>query len=258
MRRRSALVGFALALAAGGFVAAEPAPLSPAIQAAVDFPGRADERSEDLRRHGPELLAFAGVKPGDTVLELIPGAGYFTRLFSRVVGPKGHVYALWPRQYAKVARPDVESIRKLGRTRAYANVATLVQPANALSAPRRLDLVFTSQNYHDYPDRFMQPASLEQFDRQVFKALKPGGVFLVIDHATAPGHGLQDTETLHRIDEATVRSQVEAAGFVFDGGLTILRNAADDHTLTVFNPKIRGHTDQFVLRFRKPPIAAAR
>jgi len=251
MRSYSVLAVLSLALAAGGALAAAPSP-SPAIQAAVNYPGRSDDRAEDAHRRGPELLAFAGLKPGDQVLELIPGAGYFTRLFSRVVGPRGHVYALWPKQYAAEAVPNVDDMRKLGRTKAFANVTTLVQPANAFSAPRPLDLVFTSQNYHDYPDKFMQPASPEQFNAQVFKALKPGGVYIVIDHAAAPGHGLQDTETLHRIDEATVKTQVQAAGFVFEDALPILHNPADTHVLTVFNPKIRGHTDQFVLRFRKP------
>ena len=251
MRRYSVIAILSLAVVTAGAVAAAE-PLSPAIQAAVSYPARADERSEDLHRHGPELLTFAGVKPGDKVLELIPGAGYFTRLFSRVVGPKGHVYALWPKQYADQAVPNVDDMRKMGRTKAYANVTTLVQPANAFSAPEPLDLVFTSQNYHDYPDKFMQPASLEQFNKQVFAALKPGGVYIVIDHAAAPGHGLKDTDTLHRIDEATVKAQVQAAGFAFEGELPILHNPADTHVLTVFDPKIRGQTDQFVLRFRKP------
>lgn len=248
------ILAFGLALSAGGALAdgAAPARLPPSIRAAAAYPGRADERADDARRHGPELLAFAGVRRGDAVLELIPGAGYFTRLFSRAVGPRGHVYALWPDQYAKEAVANVADMRAMGRKSAWANVTTLVQPANAFSAPRPLDLVFTSQNYHDYPDRFMQPASLEQFNAQVFQALKPGGVYLVIDHATAPGRGLQDTESLHRIDEATVKTQVQAAGFVFEDALPLLRNPADDHTLAVFNPKIRGHTDQFILRFRKP------
>jgi len=254
MRRHQTALVLALALASGP-VAAAPATapaISPAIQAAVRFPGRADERDDDKVRYGPELLAFAGVKPGDQVLELIPGAGYFTRLVSRVVGAKGHVYALWPKQYADEAGSNVDDMRTMGRTKAYANVTTLVQPANAFSAPKPLDLVFTSQNYHDYPDKFMQPASPEQFNRQVFAALKPGGIFIVIDHAAAAGSGLRDTDTLHRIDEATVKTQVQAAGFVLDGELPILRNPADNHTLKVFDPKVRGHTDQFVLRFRKP------
>jgi predicted methyltransferase len=115
-----------------------------------------------------------------------------------------------------------------------------------------VDVVFTAQNYHDYPDAFMGKVDLLAFDRQVYAALKPGGVFVVIDHAAAAGTGLRDTDTLHRIDPAVVRQQVEAAGFVFDGASDVLRNSADPHDIPVFDHSIRGHTDQFAFRFRKP------
>jgi predicted methyltransferase len=128
----------------------------------------------------------------------------------------------------------------------------LTQPAAKLSAPQPVDLVFTSQNYHDYPDAFMGKVDPAVLDKQVFDVLKPGGLYVVIDHVADAGSGMRDTDTLHRIDPAIVKKQVEAAGFVFDGESDALRNPMDTHTLKVFDKSIRGHTDQFIYRFRKP------
>jgi predicted methyltransferase len=115
-----------------------------------------------------------------------------------------------------------------------------------------VDLVFTCQNYHDYHDPFMGPVDMVAFDKQVFAALKPGGLFVVIDHVAPAGSGISDTNTLHRIDPAVVKKEVEAAGFVFAGESDALRNPKDPHTIAVFDKSIRGHTDQFIYRFRKP------
>jgi predicted methyltransferase len=128
----------------------------------------------------------------------------------------------------------------------------LTQPAAHLSAPQPVDLVFTSQNYHDYPDEFMGKVDPAVLDKQVFDVLKPGGLYVIIDHVAEAGSGMRDTDTLHRIDPAIVKKQVEAAGFVFDGESVVLRNPADPHTIKVFDKSIRGHTDQFIYRFRKP------
>ena len=130
--------------------------------------------------------------------------------------------------------------------------SVLVQPATQFSTPEPVDLVFTSQNYHDYPDKFMGNLDPVAFDRQVYDALKPGGLFVVIDHVAPAGSGMSDTDTLHRIDPAIVKKQVESAGFVFDGESQVLRNPKDPHDIKVFDKSIRGHTDQFVYRFRKP------
>ena len=124
-----------------------------------------------------------------------------------------------------------------------------------VSAPEKLDLVFTAQNYHDMHDKFMGPANLSVVNRQIFKALKPGGVYLVIDHAADAGSGLRDTETLHRIDPAVVKAEVTAAGFIFEGESRVLRNSADPRRANVYDPGIRGKTDQFVYKFRKPSTA---
>ena len=199
---------------------------------------------------GPEVIAFAGVKPGDKIADII--AGRFVRAFSGAVGPTGHVYAVEPAEVV-AAHPEVmKMISGLASMPAYANVTVSSGPINAMTLPSGLDEVFIRQNYHDLHDKFMGPADVPAFNRHVFAALKPGGVFVVLDHAAPAGSGLADTDTTHRIDEATVKSEVEAAGFVLDGESNILANPADDHSKFVFDPAIRGHTDQFLLRFKKP------
>ncbi|OOG60253.1 class I SAM-dependent methyltransferase [Rhodanobacter sp. C03] len=222
------------------------------VARAVGDPARQADVSNDGRRKITAVMTFAEVKPGQKVLELIPGSGYFTRVFSAVVGPQGHVYTVWPNEYAKEDADDVAGSSKLAADPHYANVSVLTQPANQLSSPEPVDLVFTSQNYHDYPDKFMGQVDPAVLNKQVFDALKPGGLWVIIDHVAPTGSGMADTDTLHRIDPAIVKKQVEAAGFVFDGESKALRNPADPHTIKVFDKSIRGHTDQFIYRFRKP------
>ena len=226
--------------------------ITAAVQKGVNDPARAADKSNDARRKVAQVMAFAEVKPGQKVVELIPGSGYFTRVFSAIVGPQGHVYTVWPNEYAKEDADDVAGSQKLASDPHYANVSVLTQPANQLSAPEPVDLVFTSQNYHDYPDKFMGKVDPAVLNKQVFDALKPGGLWVIIDHVAPAGSGMADTDTLHRIDPAIVKKQVEAAGFVFDGESNALRNPADPHTIKVFDKSIRGHTDQFIYRFRKP------
>ncbi|HSE12824.1 MAG TPA: methyltransferase, partial [Rudaea sp.] len=177
---------------------------------------------------------------------------YWTRVFSAIVGPKGHVYTVWPNEMEKYAAKSLANWQELVKKPPYTNVSLLQQPAASLSAPAPVDLVFTSQNYHDYHDKFMGPADLAVFGRQVLAALKPGGVFVVIDHTARAGSGIEDTETLHRIDPEVVKKEMTAAGFVFDGSSDALHNPADPLTAKVFDPSIRGQTDQFIYRFRKP------
>ena len=239
----------------GALLVAAPAlagPLPPRIAAAAADPARASDQALDARRHGPELMAFAHVKRGDKVLELIPASGYFTRLFSGIVGPSGHVYAVWPQPYADEDVPDVNAWKTRSAQAPWTNVTVLVQPAAQLTVPESVDVVFTSQNYHDYPDKFMGRIDPAVLNKAVYRALKPGGLYVIVDHAAAAGSGMRDTDILHRIDPAIVKAQVLAAGFKFEGQSAMLRNPADDHTLLVFNPKIRGKTDQFIYRFRKP------
>ena len=222
------------------------------VATALDDSARQADKADDARREVAAVMEFAQVKPGQTVLELVPGSGYWTRVFSAIVGPSGHVYTVWPNEMAKFSAKSFADWQALVATPHYANVSLLQQPAARLAVPVAVDLVFTSQNYHDYHDPFMGPVDLAAFDKQVFAALKPGGLFVVIDHVAPAGSGIADTNTLHRIDPALVKKEVQAAGFVFDGESTALRNPADPHTAKVFDESIRGHTDQFIYRFRKP------
>lgn len=222
------------------------------VQAALADPGRAMHHAADERRRPGELIALSGLEPGDRALDLIPGDGYWTRIFSRIVGPEGRVYAVWPRNYADLAQGNVATLREMAASPAYANLTVDVQPTTTLTAPEPLDMVWTSQNYHDYPDEFMGRTDPAALNRAVFAMLKPGGTWFIIDHAAETGSGMRDTERLHRIDPDLVRRQVEEAGFEYVGASEVLRNPEDDRTLPVFDPSIRGRTDQFVMRFRKP------
>ena len=250
-------VAIAASLAAGAAVSAPPSHSgSPGyVSKAVADPARGDDAKNDARRKVGDLVAFSGAKPGDSVLELIPGSGYFTKVFSKVVGPKGHVYAVWPTPYDEESHPDSDVMRKLATQPGFDNIQVLVQPANALTAPTPVDVVFTSQNYHDYPDKFMGPTDPAILNKAVFAALKPGGTYIVVDHVAEAGSGLRDTDTLHRIDPARVKQQVVAAGFEYVGESSVLRNRNDTHKLKVFDKAIRGHTDQFAYKFRKPKTA---
>jgi predicted methyltransferase len=244
-------------LIATGALAALHAPAAAPIPAYVsraiaDKDRLPEDFDRDPRRHAAELMAFAEVEPGDKVADLIPGDGYFTRIFSKIVGPRGHVYAIWPKPYADVSATDLGATQAMAKLPKWRNVSVLIQPAAAFSAPEKLDLVWTAQNYHDYPDKYMGPTDPMLLDRAVFRALKPGGVFLIVDHRAAKGAGMSQTETLHRIDPETVKAQVKAAGFVFEGESRTLANPRDTLKIKVFDEAIRGHTDQFVLRFRKP------
>lgn len=230
----------------------DPVPVPEYVAAAIADPAREVHFERDERRRPGELIAFSGLEPGDRVLDLIPGGGYWTRLFSLIVGEQGHVYATWPENYARYARSDVRRLEELAEAAPWTNVTVTVQPTPDLSAPEPLDMVWTSNNYHDYPDEFMGNYDPAHLNAAVFEMLRPGGTYFIIDHAAEDGSGMRDTEELHRIDAATVREQVEAAGFEFVGRSEVLRNPDDDRSLEVFDEAVRGHTDQFVMRFRKP------
>ena len=246
---------FAATLIAACEKAEAPQPFSKeALDQALADPARQDQRAaSDERRKPAPLIALAGIKPGDKVLDLIPGNGYWTRIFSKIVGPEGKVYAIWPQAYARFAKGNVKTLRELSADEYYGNIVTEVQPSAVLSAPEPLDVVWTSQNYHDYPDEYMgKDADPAVLNKAVFEILKPGGTYMIIDHASKPGRGMADTEKLHRIDPATVRQQVEAAGFRFAGESRVLENPADPLDIPVFDKSIRGRTSQFAYKFVKP------
>jgi predicted methyltransferase len=251
-------IGLALVLAAalvGGCRKAEPPPQfsQEALDQALADPGRSDQRqAADARRKPGPLIALAGVKPGDKVLDLIPGNGYWTRIFSKIVGSEGKVYAVWPQAYARTAMGNVATLRQLSADKYYGNIVTQIQPSTTLTAPEPLDVVWTSQNFHDYPDEFMGKGDPAALARDAFKILKPGGTFMIVDHVAGRGRGLLDTDTLHRIDPAVVREIVEGAGFHFAGQSGVLINPKDPLDIPVFDRSIRGHTSQFAYKFVKP------
>jgi len=255
MTRIALLFLVSAAMLTGCDKAAQPRIFSQAaLDRALADPGRKGQReaADERRKPGP-LIALAGVAPGDKVLDLIPGSGYWTRIFSKIVGPQGKVYAIWPQAYARFAMGNVADMKKLSADSNYGNIFTEVQPSAMVTAPEPVDVVWTSQNYHDYPDEYMgKDADPTVLNKAVFKILKPGGVYMIIDHMAKPGRGLADTEKLHRIDPATVRQQVEAAGFKFAGESKVLNNPADPLDIAVFDKSIRGHTSQFAYKFVKP------
>jgi predicted methyltransferase len=246
----SALAFEAIALAAGA-----PSPdVSAALAAAVAEPSRPDsDTTRDADRKPQQTLAFSGIKPGDQVADYVADSGYFTRLFSSVVGSKGHVYAVEPTAFFKFQSFPAAVAELQGYAVAHPNVTVTTAAAlEGLRFPEKLDLFWISRNYHDLHDKFMGPVDIAVFNRAVYAALKPGGFYVVLDHSAAPGAAADVTETLHRIESSTVRREVDAVGFKFDSESSILANPADPRTAKVFDPTIRGHTDQFILKFRKP------
>jgi predicted methyltransferase len=241
-------------LVAGSGLAATSGTVPAFLAAAIADPSRpAEDVARDADRKPAETLLFAGVAPGEKIAELLPGGGYFTRIMSKAVGPSGHIYALVPapRPDAPANSPDFAArVKAIAADPAYANVSVVVQAFGELKTPAPVDLVWTSQNYHDLHN--LPGLDLVVFNQMVFEALKPGGTYLILDHATEPGAGASQTSTLHRIDPATVKREVLAAGFVYDGQSDLLRNPQDPHTAKVFDPAIRGRTDQFILKFKKP------
>jgi predicted methyltransferase len=246
-RLMPALAGL-LALATVCASAAVPSYIAAAV-ANADRPAADVER--DALRKPAQVIAFSGMRPGWIVADIIPGTGYYDRIFAGVVGPKGHVYGFYPSELTNFLKIRLPANGGTPDPK-FPNFTAVVAPVNDFAVPAAVDLVWLSDNYHDLHDPFFAPADVARINAAIFRALKPGGIYLIVDHAAAKGSGLRDTNTLHRIDEATVKAEVEAAGFELVGESNVLRNRADDHSKKIFDPSIRGRTDQFVLRFRKP------
>lgn len=239
---------------AGQACARDATSANASIATAIGDPARPEtDTARDADRRPAEVLAFAGIKVGDKVADYAVGQGYFTRLFSAVVGAQGHVYGSVPNtlyKYPNIVKgtADVDSYL-FSHTNASLNFGAALEVARY---PEKLDVFWISQNYHDLKDQFMGPVDTGAFNRAVFAALKPGGVFIVIDHVAAAGSPADVTESLHRIEPAVVRREVEAAGFKFEGESRALANPADPHSAGVFDASIAGHTDQFIFKFRRP------
>lgn len=209
----------------------------------------ADDRARDAARHTAETLAFAGVRPGQKIADMIIGGGYFTRVFSAAVGPQGRVTAWQPAEFIAFQASYGDSLTAAD---ALANVDAIRSPIAAPEFPAGLDLVFTAQNYHDLHLSMAPADTAARVNAAVFEALKPGGLYVIIDHHAVAGSPLTAANTVHRIDIEAVKREVMAAGFVLDGESDLLANAADPRTANVFDGTIRGRTSQFMLRFRKP------
>ena len=229
---------------------------SSAVTAAISDQTRPEKDTlQDKSRHPADLVAFSKVKAGDTVMDVAPGGGYWTRIFSTLVGPKGKVYAYVPGEFAAFKSDPVAIAKATASEAGHGNVEVVSSPLAQQppqSAANTIDVIWTFENYHDFHDSFMGGADVGAYNLAVFKMLKPGGYYLVGDHAAAAGSGLKNTEDLHRIDPAAVKAEVQKAGFIFDGEINVLANPQDDHSLKVFDPTLRGNTDRFVFRFRKP------
>jgi predicted methyltransferase len=275
MARHALFLTVLVSLSLGAaFAPASAQTVPPYVTAAVNDPGRpAADRMRDTNRKPAESVAFSTVKPGDKVADFIAGGGYFTRILSKVVGPQGHVYATAPAGGMMMGPPPPmpmpgaapampmgpaagmpamgaagDPLKTIAADPAYANVTVLTQPVSKLMAPEALDVVWTAQNYHDLhnPGPF-HADDIAAFNKSVFAALKPGGVFLVIDYAAAPGSGFTQSPTLHRADPEAAKAEILKAGFVFEGESKVLNRPNDPHTM-------RSHEqdDQFIFRFRKP------
>jgi predicted methyltransferase len=241
--RSAALASFSsLAILAG--------PTTAAAQSAANFASvladsvrPPEDVTRDPDRKPAELLAFAGVRKGMTIVELAPGGGYFTRILTGAVGPSGHVYAI-------SAKPS-PGVQDLAQKRT--NLSIVSGAPGTIPVTVKADLVWTTLNYHDFKNNKLPTGDVAQsYNAEAFKVLKPGGTYLIVDHEAAPGAGATQTATLHRIEDKIVRSEVQAAGFKLEGESQLLRHPADDHSLKVQETGIRGKTDQFILKFRKP------
>ncbi|MGH8279973.1 MAG: class I SAM-dependent methyltransferase [Gammaproteobacteria bacterium] len=225
------------------------------ITAAVNNTSRPEsDRSRDAGRKPAAVLTFAGVKPGMRIGELEPQGEYYTRLLCRIVGNSGHDYGVNFRPHFPPPRPGAPARPRRARPKPAPlgcdNVTLSMQEASQLTLPSNLDMVWTSDNYHDIHNPFFGKPNMMTFDRTIYDALKPGGVFIVLDHAAAAGTGASDTNTLHRIDPALVKKEAEAVGFKLVAHSNVLRNRHDNHTMIVF--KMHDKTDRFLFKFRKP------
>lgn len=244
--RAFTLVILALAAASAPVRAAETPGY---IASAIADTARPDkDRERDADRKPAEIMALTGVKPGDRIVDVGPGAGYYLRILSRIVGADGKVIGFnptWVDEKFPTAKDAITGLAAAG----YANLEGSVQPMAEFKFDAPVDVIFISQLYHD---QHWQKIDIAKMNKSIFAALKPGGVYFIIDHNGPGVTTVEQIDKLHRIDAAVVKAEVSAAGFVLDAESDLLRNPADPKTISVFDKSIRGKTDQFVFKFRKP------
>jgi predicted methyltransferase len=216
------------------------------VAKAVADPSRPQTDSvRDSLRAPAETLAFTGVKPGMTVAEFFPAGGYYTRMISDVVGPKGKVYGI------DNAKWDKGEDAKMATEPGHANVSIQLVKFGEFNLPQKVDLVWTTQNYHDLHVAEYGPVDIAAFNKRVYDALKPGGIYFILDHQANPGTDDAQIAKVHRIEKSQVIKEVTAAGFKLAGESNVLHRTTDDHTKGSSDPAIKSHTDQFLLKFQK-------
>jgi predicted methyltransferase len=251
MKHTSLLLAGVALMASSAIAVAAP---TAKMKAAVADAGRpAADTARDENRKPADMLAFAGIGPGKVVVDMLPGGGYFTRIFAKAVEPGGRVYAYFGTQYDARLKgqgkdPD-NQFADLKRT--YPNLGVIHGPLPQFVTPEPVDVVWTSQNYHDMHNK-AYAMDVNEVNKAIYKSLKPGGYYIIIDHKAADSTGDDVTETLHRIKEATVKKEVEAAGFKLVAEGHDLDYASDDGTKRVFEADVKGKTHQFMLKFQKP------
>jgi predicted methyltransferase len=222
-----------------------PASAPPYVRHAIESPARsAEDKGRDAARKPAELLVMSEVKPGDRVIEFASFGQYFTTLLSDIVGPKGMIY-MYDLPYTE--KFSGEASRKFAAS--HANAKLEFVDYNGLELPAKVDVIFNVLYYHDLA---MNKIDVARLNKKIFDALKPGGVFFVVDHNAAAGSGIRDEETLHRIDPQTIRDEVTAAGFKLVTESKLLAHPGDDHTQLTYKGPMKGITDQTIFKFRKP------
>jgi predicted methyltransferase len=248
MRRFLCLIAVAAA-AACTTTKQPPGPPAYVLAAVADKDRPKDDTDRDADRHPAEIMAMTGIKPGARAVDVGPGrTGYYTRIMSRIVGPSGKVVMFNPTWVAEKF-PKATEAPAAFLAAGYTNVEGSVQPMDALKFDPPVDLVFISQLYHD---QVWQKVDVAKMNKAIFDALKPGGVYFVIDHVGPGVTTVEQIDKLHRIDPVLVKKEILAAGFKLEAESDILKNPNDTHAANVFDPSIRGKTDQFVFKFVKP------
>jgi predicted methyltransferase len=244
------LAGMALMASSAIVLAAPTAKMKAAV---ADSSRPAADTARDENRKPADMLAFAGIGPGKVVVDMLPGGGYFTRIFAKAVEPGGRVYAYFGTQYdARLKGQNKDPDNQFADLKAtYKNLGVIHGPLVSFVTPEPVDVVWTAQNYHDMHNK-QYAMDVNEVNKAIYKSLKPGGYYVIIDHKAAESAGDDVTENLHRIKESTVKKEVEAAGFKLVAEGQDLNYPSDDGSKRVFEADVRGKTNQFMLKFQKP------